>query len=188
MRSSAALTKKGLIIQWARIVPHARIGREETGGPGNWIRVDGRRHYLRLEVQRLNNRPASGEELRIPPSPPRSLNKCGVLFKSDPDYLAAAAAGSPGGTIRSMKVETFSPGLNGPGVWLLTGFKLLRKAAIAMASSAVSFAKACQGMIGARMRPSGRSPTCIAFTICSRVQLPMPVLLSGVMFEPKKTP
>jgi hypothetical protein len=37
---------------------------------------------------------------------------------------------------------------------LLTGFKLWRKAAIAMASYAVSFAKACQGMIGARMRPS----------------------------------
>jgi hypothetical protein len=53
MRSSAALTKKGLIIRWARIVPPARIGREETGGPGHWIRVDGRRHHLRLKVQRL---------------------------------------------------------------------------------------------------------------------------------------
>ena len=30
------------------------------------------------------------------------------------DYLAAAV--SPGGKIRNMKVETFSPGLNGPGV------------------------------------------------------------------------
>ena len=98
------------------------------------------------------------------------------------------AAVSPGGTIRNMKVETFSPGLNGPGIWLLTGFKLWRKAAIARASSAVSVAKACQGMIGARMRPSGRSPTCIAFTICSGVQLPMPVFLSGVMFGPTKTP
>lgn len=73
-------------------------------------------------------------------NPPRSLNKCGVLFGSDPDYLAAVAAVSPGGTIRNMKVETFSPGLNGPGIWLLTGFKLWRKAAIAMASSAVSVA------------------------------------------------
>src|SRR4051812_30976277 len=122
------------------------------------------------------------------PRRPLALNECGVSLGSDPDYLAAAAAVSPGGKIRNMKVETFSPGLNGPGVWLLTGFKLWRKAAIAMASSAVSFAKACQGMIGARMRPSGRSPTCIAFTIFFRVQLPMPVLLSGVMFEPKKTP
>ena len=61
-------------------------------------------------------------------------------FWSDPDYLGAAAAVSPGGTIRNMKVETFSPGLNGPGIWLLTGFKLWRKAAIAMASSAVSSA------------------------------------------------
>ena len=47
------------------------------------------------------------------------------IFWSDPAYLAAAAAVSPGGTIRNMKVETFSPGLNGPGSWLLTGFKLL---------------------------------------------------------------
>src|SRR5436190_23063116 len=114
--------------------------------------------------------------------------KGGVLFGSDPDYLAAAAAVSPGGKIRNMDVETFSPGLNGPGIWLLTGFKLWRKAAIARASSAVSDAKACHGMIGARRRPSGRSPACIAFTICSRVQLPMPVFLSGVMFGPTKTP
>src|SRR5437870_262887 len=106
---------------------------------------------------------------------------------SDPDYLAAAAAVSPGGKIRNMNVETFSPGLNGPGIWLLTGFKLWRKAAIAMASSAVSVAKACQGMIGVRMRPSGRSPACIAFTICSGVLLPLPVFLSGVMFVPAKT-
>lgn len=49
---------------------------------------------------------------------------CKVLFGSDLDYLAAAATVSPGGKIRNMKVETFSPGLNGPGVWLLTGFKL----------------------------------------------------------------
>ena len=73
------------------------------------------------------------------------------------DYLAADAAVPPGGIIRNMKVVTFSLGLNGPGVWLLTGVKLWRKAAIAMASSAVRCAKACQGMIGARMRPSGRS-------------------------------
>src|SRR4051812_4974956 len=31
---------------------------------------------------------------------PRSLNKCGALFGSDSDYLAAAAAVSPGGKIR----------------------------------------------------------------------------------------
>jgi hypothetical protein len=53
---------------------------------------------------------------RTNPRRPLTLNKCGVLFGSDPDYLAAAAAVSPGGTIRNMKVETFSPGLNGPGV------------------------------------------------------------------------
>src|SRR5262249_19898825 len=58
---------------------------------------------------------------RTNPRRPLTLNKCGVLFGSDPDYLAAAAAVSPGGTIRNMKVETFSPGLNGPGIWLLTG-------------------------------------------------------------------
>src|SRR6266404_5780453 len=57
MRSSAVLTKKGLIIRWASLVPDARIGRDETGGPGNWIKVDGLRCYLRLKGPRLNNRP-----------------------------------------------------------------------------------------------------------------------------------
>jgi hypothetical protein len=57
-----------------------------------------------------------------------------------------------------------------------------------MASSAVKCAKAGQGMIGANIRPSGRSPVWIAFTICSAVQLPMPVASSGVMLGPTKTP
>jgi hypothetical protein len=43
---------------------------------------------------------------------------------SDPAYFGAAAAVSPGGMIRNMKLDTFSPGLNGPGTWLPTGFTL----------------------------------------------------------------
>jgi hypothetical protein len=39
---------------------------------------------------------------------------------------------------------------------LLTGGRLLRNATIALRSSPVRLAKACQGMIGARVRPSGR--------------------------------
>ena len=50
----AVLTKKGSIIRWASLVPDARTGRDEIGGPGSWIKVDGRRHHLRLDVQRLN--------------------------------------------------------------------------------------------------------------------------------------
>jgi hypothetical protein len=41
-----------------------------------------------------------------------------------PAYFGAAAAVSPGGMIRNMKLDTFSPGLNGPGTWLSTGFTL----------------------------------------------------------------
>src|ERR1700716_1018401 len=82
-------------------------------------------------LTKLSEVSAGYSQFRPPSAPPRSLNKCGVLFGSDPDYLAAAAAVSPGGTIRNMKVETFSPGLNGSGSWLLTAFKLWRKAAIA---------------------------------------------------------
>ncbi len=104
-----------------------------------------------------------------------------------PSCPGASAAVSPGGTIRNMKVETLSPGLNGPGTWLWTGPMLWRKAAIAMASSAVSCAKACHGMIGVSMRPSGRRPPCIAVTICAWVQLPMPVSLSGVILRATKT-
>ena len=32
-------------------------------------------------------------------------------------YFGAAAAVSPGGKILNIKVDTFSPGLNGPGTW-----------------------------------------------------------------------
>ena len=39
-------------------------------------------------------------------------------------YFGAAAATSPGGRILKTKVETFSPGLKGPGTWWLTGFTL----------------------------------------------------------------
>ena len=41
-----------------------------------------------------------------------------------PAYFGASAAVSPGGKIRNMKVDTFSPGLNGPGTLLLTGSTL----------------------------------------------------------------
>src|SRR5208282_221121 len=43
-------------------------------------------------------------------------------------------------------------------------------------------------MIGASMRPSGRFPVVNAVTICSVVQLPIPVSLSGVIFLPGNTP
>ena len=39
-------------------------------------------------------------------------------------------------------------------------------------------------MIGASWRPSGRFPVVIAVAICSSVQAPIPVSLSGVMFRP----
>ena len=48
----------------------------------------------------------------------------------------------------------------------------------------VRAAKACHGMLGASMRPSGRLPSWIAATICASVQLPRPVTLSGVRFGP----
>jgi hypothetical protein len=52
------------------------------------------------------------------------LRQTNVEYRLDQTqtFLAAAAAVSPGGTIRNMKVETFSPGLNGLGIWLLAGF------------------------------------------------------------------
>jgi hypothetical protein len=59
---------------------------------------------------------------------------------------------------------------------------------IAITSSFERFAKACQGVIGARVLPSGRVPICKAVTIRSEVQLPMPVSLSGVMFLPENAP
>ena len=43
-------------------------------------------------------------------------------------------------------------------------------------------------MIGASVRPSGRLPCCKAVMICSTVQSPIPVSLSGVMFRPGKAP
>ena len=43
-------------------------------------------------------------------------------------------------------------------------------------------------MIGAKMRPSGVFPVVNAVTICSAVQLPSPVCLSGVRFGPTKIP
>ncbi len=46
----------------------------------------------------------------------------------------------------------------------------------------------CHGMTGARMRPSGVSPLVIAVTICSSVQLPRPVALSGVRLGATNTP
>src|SRR5277367_5275363 len=43
-------------------------------------------------------------------------------------------------------------------------------------------------MIGASIRPSGRLPVVSAVTICSVVQFPRPVALSGVRLAPAKTP
>jgi hypothetical protein len=69
--------------------------------------------------------------------------------------FGAAAAVAPGGRIPNMKVEIVSSGLNGPGTLFSIGLIVCRDAAMAMASSAVRFAKACQGMISASVRPSG---------------------------------
>jgi hypothetical protein len=44
------------------------------------------------------------------------------------------------------------------------------------------------GIGGARIRPSGRFPVVIAVAICSSVQLPRAVSLSGVRLGPQKTP
>ena len=63
--------EEGIDYPWASLVPNVRIGRDETGGPENWIRVDGLRHYLHLKVQRLNNRPCIRRN-RESPSPPAS--------------------------------------------------------------------------------------------------------------------
>ena len=63
----------------------------------------------------------------------------------------------------------FSPGLNGPGTLLLTGSRLCRNARMAMASFSVKCANACQGIIGASVRPSGRTPVWIEVTISSAV-------------------
>jgi len=41
-------------------------------------------------------------------------------------YFGASAAVWPGGSIRNVKIDTFSPGLNGPGTLLLTGGILRR--------------------------------------------------------------
>lgn len=65
-----------------------------------------------------------------------------------------------------------SAGPNGPGTLFLTGGRLSRNTAIAVASALVKLAKARHGMIGASMRPSGRLPVCSAVTICSVLQLP----------------
>lgn len=59
---------------------------------------------------------------------------------------------------------------------------------MASASGRDSPAKARQGMMSARMRPSGRTPVCSAAMISARDQLPSPVALSGVRFGPKKVP
>src|SRR6516162_9123586 len=50
-------------------------------------------------------------------------------------YFGASAAVSPGGKMRNVKIETFSPGLNGPATSFLTAGMLRRKATIAATSS-----------------------------------------------------
>jgi hypothetical protein len=52
------------------------------------------------------------------------LDITATRFWPDPAYFGVAAAVSPGGMIRSMKLDTFSPGLNGSGTSLSTGFTL----------------------------------------------------------------
>jgi hypothetical protein len=52
-------------------------------------------------------------------------------------HFGAAAAVSPGGKILNVKIDTFSPGLNGPGTWLLTAGMLRRYATTAATSSLV---------------------------------------------------
>lgn len=61
--------------------------------------------------------------LTLPPLPGRIIAVLNLVLVG-PAYFAAAAAVSPGGMIRSMKLDTFSPGLNGSGTSLSTGFTL----------------------------------------------------------------
>src|SRR5262249_13463841 len=62
-----------------------------------------------------------------------------------------------GGTIFMTKVVGVSFGPNGPGTLWSTGGRLRRKATMPSTSCLVRLAKACHGMIGASMRPSGRA-------------------------------
>jgi hypothetical protein len=70
-------------------------------------------------------------------------------------------------------------GPNGPGTLLLTGGRLLRNARNRAQVLPRQVGEACQGMIGARMRPSGRCPLVIAVAISSVDQLPRPVSRSA---------
>src|SRR4029079_8585457 len=107
----------------------------------------------------------------------------GVYF----DTVLPVAVAS-GGTIFITKDVGFSLGPNGPGTLFSTGGKLWRNATIARTSPAARFANACQGMIGARTRPSGRFPVVIDVAIPPADHLPRPFSGCGVRFGPWKTP
>jgi hypothetical protein len=109
--------------------------------------------------------------------------KADAYFGADSPVVAAS-----GGTIFITKEVGLSFGPKGPGTLFFTGGRLLRNAAIARLSSLVRFANACQAMIGASSRPSGRLPFVIAVTISSVDHLPIPVSRSGVRFGPWNTP
>ena len=61
--------------------------------------------------------------LTLPPLPRRIIAVLNLVL-GGPAYFGAAAAVSPGGMIRNMKLDTFSPGLNGSGTSLSIGFTL----------------------------------------------------------------
>jgi hypothetical protein len=118
-------------------------------------------------------------------------NECGVSFGSDPDFLGRSRCGFARWHNPEHEGRNLFPGFERFGNLVadrvLTGFKLWRKAAIAMASSAV--------MSQERPRHNRRQDAAVPpFTNLYRlhdllwVQLPMPVFLSGVMIGPTKTP
>src|SRR4029434_9019369 len=75
-------------------------------------------------------------------------NECGVSFGSDPDFLGRSRCGFARWHNPQHEGRNLFPGFERFGNLVadrvLTGFKLWRKAAIAMASSAVSVARATE--------------------------------------------